>query len=90
MLWTSNNSLQVGDMGIRSPFARVRVLLSSKTEFRFSIQIASTGPSKTRNTFSPGEKNKTKQKQTMKRAIVRILKEQAYCKFYCLHRFSLL
>lgn len=55
MLWTSNNSLHVGDIGIRSPFARVRVLLSSKTEFRFSIQIASTGPSKTRNTFSPGK-----------------------------------
>lgn len=55
MLWTSNNSLHVGDIGIRSPFARVRVLLSSKTEFRFSIQTGSTGPSKMRNIFSPGK-----------------------------------
>lgn len=55
MLWTSNNSLHEGDIVILSPFARVRVLLSSKTEFKFSIQIASTGPSKTRNTFSPGK-----------------------------------
>lgn len=57
MLWTSNNSLHEGDIGILSPFARVRVLLSSKTEFKFSIQIASTGPSKIRNTFSPGKDN---------------------------------
>ena len=37
--------LQFGAMGMRSPFARVSVLLSSSTEFRFSIQMASTGPS---------------------------------------------
>ena len=45
MLWGSKRILQFGAMGIRSPLARVRVLLSSSTEFRFSIQMASTGPS---------------------------------------------
>jgi len=34
-------------IGMRSLFARVRILLSSITVFRFSIQIASTGPSRT-------------------------------------------
>jgi hypothetical protein len=34
-------------MGIRSPLANVKILLSSSTVFRFSIQIASTGPSQT-------------------------------------------
>lgn len=53
MLWTSNKSLQLGDMGMRSPLANVSVLLSSNTEFKFSIQMASTGPSKIRNMFSP-------------------------------------
>lgn len=53
MLWTSNTTLQAGDIGIRSPLARVRVLLSSRTEFKFSIQIASTGPSNTIHIFSP-------------------------------------
>lgn len=47
MLWGSKIILQLGDIGMRSPLAKVRVLLSSRTEFRFSIQIASTGPSKT-------------------------------------------
>lgn len=46
-------------MGILSPFARVKVLLSSRTEFRFSIQIASTGPSRTIQTFSPWSKKYT-------------------------------
>jgi len=32
-------------MGIRSPLANVRILLSSNTVLRFSIQIVSTGPS---------------------------------------------
>ena len=46
MLCTSNTILQLGAMGIRSPLAKVKVLLSSRTELRFSIQIASTGPSR--------------------------------------------
>ena len=33
----------------RSPLARVRILFSSRTEFRFSIQLGSTGPSTTKN-----------------------------------------
>lgn len=57
MLCTSNSSLQVGAMGMRSPLARVSVLLSSSTEFRFSIQMASTGPSKMRKMFSPENKD---------------------------------
>ena len=43
----SKTSLQFDDIDILSPFANVRVLLSSNTEFKFSIQTASTGPSKT-------------------------------------------
>lgn len=53
ILWGSNTTLQFGAMGMRSPFARVSVLLSSNTEFRFSIQMASTGPSRTIQMFSP-------------------------------------
>lgn len=43
----SKTSLLLAAIIMRSPFAKVRVLLSSKTEFKFSIQTASTGPSKT-------------------------------------------
>mmetsp|Transcript_36522 Transcript_36522/g.46037 ORF Transcript_36522/g.46037 Transcript_36522/m.46037 type:complete len:225 (+) Transcript_36522:1674-2348(+) len=43
---TSNISFTLSVMGIRSPFAKVRILLSSSTVFKSSIQIASTGPSK--------------------------------------------
>ncbi len=57
MLCGSNTILQEGDIGIRSPFAKVKVLLSSKTEFRFSIQIASTGPSRTIQILSPETKD---------------------------------
>lgn len=53
MLWGSKIILQVAAIGKRSPLARVRVLLSSKTEFKFSIQILSTGPSRTSQTYSP-------------------------------------
>lgn len=53
MLCGSKTTLQFGAMGMRSPLASVRVLLSSKTEFKFSIQMASTGPSKTIQMFSP-------------------------------------
>lgn len=53
MLCTSNTSLQVGDMVIRSPLASVSVLLSSSTELRFSIHMASTGPSSTIHINSP-------------------------------------
>lgn len=53
MLWGSNTTLQFGAIGIRSPLAKVSVLLSSNTLFRFSIQIASTGPSKTIHICSP-------------------------------------
>jgi len=53
MLCGSNTTLQKGDMGIRSPFASVNVLLSSRTELRFSIQMASTGPSRTIQIRSP-------------------------------------
>lgn len=43
--FTSNMALTLSVMGIRSPLARVKILLSSSTVFRSSIQIASTGPS---------------------------------------------
>lgn len=56
MLWGSKIILQVGDIGIRSPFARVNVLLSSNTEFKFSIQMASTGPSRINQTCSSENK----------------------------------
>lgn len=42
---TSKVILQLSDIGIRSALARVRILLSSSTVLRFSIHIASTGPS---------------------------------------------
>lgn len=58
MLCGSNTTLQLGAIGIRSPFASVRVLLSSKTEFRFSIQMASTGPSSTIQMCSPVRETK--------------------------------
>lgn len=53
MLCGSKMILQYGDMGSRSPFARVRVRLSSSTEFKFSIQSESTGPSSTSQMCSP-------------------------------------
>lgn len=43
----SKQSLALAAITILSPFANVSVLLSSKTEFKFSIQTASTGPSNT-------------------------------------------
>lgn len=43
----SKTNLQLAAITIRSPLARVKVLLSSNTEFKFSIQTASTGPSST-------------------------------------------
>lgn len=55
ILCGSKTTLQLGDIGIRSPLASVSVLLSSNTEFRFSIQMASTGPSKTIQMCSPEE-----------------------------------
>lgn len=54
----SNITLQVADMGSLSPFAKVNVLLSSNTEFKFSIQMLSTGPSNTSQTCSPDLKKK--------------------------------
>mmetsp|Transcript_29952 Transcript_29952/g.85603 ORF Transcript_29952/g.85603 Transcript_29952/m.85603 type:complete len:216 (+) Transcript_29952:1599-2246(+) len=42
---TSKTILQLSVMGMRSLLARVRILLSSSTVLRFSIQMASTGPS---------------------------------------------
>lgn len=48
----SKQSLAFAAITIRSPFARVSVLLSSKTEFKFSIHTASTGPSKTIQQYS--------------------------------------
>mmetsp|Transcript_38163 Transcript_38163/g.49388 ORF Transcript_38163/g.49388 Transcript_38163/m.49388 type:complete len:204 (+) Transcript_38163:889-1500(+) len=42
---TSNIILQFSVIGIRSPLAKVKILLSSRTVFKSSIQIASTGPS---------------------------------------------
>jgi len=53
MLCGSNTTLHWGDIGIRSPLANVSVLLSSRTLFRFSIQMASTGPSRTIHMCSP-------------------------------------
>ena len=52
MLCGSKIILQFGAMGILSPFAKVKVLLSSRTELRFSIHMASTGPSSTSQTCS--------------------------------------
>lgn len=43
----SKRSLEFAAIIILSPLANVNVLLSSNTEFRFSIHTASTGPSKT-------------------------------------------
>lgn len=43
---TSNTNLTLDIMGRRSPLLNVRVLFSSNTEFKLSIQIASTGPSR--------------------------------------------
>eukprot|EP00982_Pelagococcus_subviridis_P017012 31507-Pelagococcus_subviridis.AAC.2 len=43
----SNIAFIVPDICTRSPLASVRTLLSSSTVFKFSIQIASTGPSST-------------------------------------------
>ena len=54
MLAGSKMTLHEGDMGMRSPLARVSVRLSSSTELRFSIQMASTGPSRTSQICSPG------------------------------------
>lgn len=48
----SKQSLALGAITILSPFAKVRVLLSSKTEFKFSIHTASTGPSNTIQQYS--------------------------------------
>ena len=53
MLCTSKMILQFGAIEIRSPLASVKVLLSSSTEFKFSIQMASTGPSNNSHTWSP-------------------------------------
>lgn len=53
MLCGSKTTLHWGDMGIRSPLASVSVLLSSSTLFRFSIHMASTGPSRTIQICSP-------------------------------------
>ena len=60
MLCGSKRILQQGAIGIRSPFASVNVLLSSSTELRFSIQMASTGPSSTIQTCSPCQKKEEK------------------------------
>lgn len=50
----SKHSLALAAITIRSPLANVSVLLSSSTEFRFSIHTASTGPSKTIQQYSFG------------------------------------
>lgn len=57
MLCGSKTTLHWGDIGIRSPLANVNVLLSSSTLFRFSIQMASTGPSRTIHMCSPRKKD---------------------------------
>lgn len=69
ILWGSKTILQFGAMGIRSPFASVKVLLSSRTELRFSIQIASTGPSRTIQMWSPIIRNNRKKFQFLSRTI---------------------
>ena len=48
----SKTNLVLDAIIIRSPFAKVSVLLSSSTEFKFSIHTASTGPSRTIHKFS--------------------------------------
>ena len=49
----SKTAFMVSVILILSPLARVRTLLSSSTVFRFSIQMASTGPSNTIHVFWP-------------------------------------
>ena len=49
----SKMSLTVGGRLSLSPLASVRILESSRTELRFSIQFGSTGPSRTIQKFSP-------------------------------------
>mmetsp|Transcript_66780 Transcript_66780/g.204398 ORF Transcript_66780/g.204398 Transcript_66780/m.204398 type:complete len:313 (-) Transcript_66780:505-1443(-) len=44
---TSNITVMLGGSLMRSPLARHNILLSSNTVFMFSIQMASTGPSRT-------------------------------------------
>lgn len=44
---TSNSSFKLEGILNHSPFGRVRSLLSSRTELRFSAQTGSTSPSKT-------------------------------------------
>lgn len=46
-VWTSNKILTFSGMTSLSPFGKVKVLLSSKTEFRFSTHSGSISPSKT-------------------------------------------
>ena len=60
ILCGSNTTLHCGDMGMRSPLANVSVLLSSSTLLRFSIQMASTGPSRTIHMCSPTTKGMRK------------------------------
>ena len=63
MLCGSNTTLHCGDIGMRSPLAKVSVLLSSNTLFRFSIHMASTGPSRTIQMCSPTTRDNGKYKQ---------------------------
>lgn len=44
---TSKSSFMCEAIGTRSPLAKVKTRLSSRTVLRFSIQMASTGPSRT-------------------------------------------
>ena len=52
--WTSNRTLIEGLSLILSPFIKDSIILSSSTVFMFSIQRASTGPSKTHQLLRPG------------------------------------
>lgn len=44
---TSNTNFTVSAIGKRSPFGKVKILLSSRTVFKLSIHMVSTGPSQT-------------------------------------------
>ena len=50
---TSNNKATLSGIEIRSPLIKVKILLSSITEFIDSIHKVSTGPSKTSHLLSP-------------------------------------
>ena len=89
-LWGSNMILQFGAIGIRSPFARVKVLLSSNTELRFSIQRVSTGPSRTNQMCSPWRGQSLTQGVSKKRNSILLKKYQCFKRNIPLYYWNIL